>query len=72
MTSLKASVKAILFTLLFAVSSIGQSFAGYIADSDLSNSAGSNEGKDQLWMYLFICFFLVLSVYLGYSKKKEA
>lgn len=70
--TIMASLKKILFTLVFAAFSITQSFAGYIPDSDLSNLAGSNEGQDQLSMYIFICLLLVLSVVVAYAKKKEA
>jgi cbb3-type cytochrome oxidase subunit 3 len=58
------------FTILFAIIFISRSAAQYIADSDISNSAGTNEGKDQLWMYVFIVSLLVLSVVIAYRKKQ--
>jgi ABC-type branched-subunit amino acid transport system permease subunit len=70
--TIMASLKKVFFTLVFAAFSITQSFAGYIADSDLSNSAGSNEGQNQTGMYIFIVLLLVLSVVVAYAKKKEA
>lgn len=59
-------------TFLFIVGSIYSSFAINAVDSDLSNFAGSNEGRDQLWMYIFVVLLLVLSVVLAYREKKRA
>jgi hypothetical protein len=58
--------------MVFAVFFVMQSFATNPVDSDLSNSAGSNEGKDQLGMYIFIVLLLVLSVVVAYREKRQA
>lgn len=73
MKLLKSSgIKKSFFTVLFAMIFVFRAAATNVVDSDLSNSAGTNEGKDQLWMYLFIVSFLVLSVILAYRKEKQA
>ena len=66
------SVKKSFLTVLFATIFVFHSLAQNVVDSDISNSAGSNEGKDQLGMYIFIVLLLVLSVVVAYREKKQA
>ncbi len=73
MKLLKSSgIKKSFFTILFAMIFVCRSVAQNAVDSDLSNSAGTNEGKDQLGMYIFIVLLLVLSVVVAYREKKQA
>jgi hypothetical protein len=65
------SAKKIIAALLLVVASMHNSFAINAVDSDLSNFAGSNEGRDQLGMYIFVVLLLVLSVVLAYREKKS-
>jgi hypothetical protein len=72
MKTLKSfSAKKTIFGLLLMVVSIQNSSAINAVDSDLSNFAGSNEGRDQLGMYIFVVLLLVLSVVLAYREKKS-
>jgi hypothetical protein len=71
MKLLKSFTKKVGFTFLFIWGSMYSAFAINAVDSDMSNYAGSNEGRDQLGMYLFVLFLLVLSVILGYREKKR-
>ena len=73
MKLLKSSgIKKSFFTILFAMIFVCRSAAQNVVDSDLSNSAGTNEGKDQLGMYIFIVLLLVLSVVVAYREKRQA
>ena len=63
--------KTVTLTLLFTGVSMFNSFAINAVDSDLSNYAGSNEGSDQVGMYIFVVLLLVLSVVMAYREKKQ-
>jgi len=62
-TSMKSYINKVLFTLAIITLTAYNSFALNAADSDMSNSAGSNAGKEHLGMYIFICLFLVLAAF---------
>jgi len=65
-------IKKCLFTLFALLLAGYNSFAINAVDSDMSNSAGSNSGKDHAGMYIFICLFLVLAAVIPFFEKKKA
>lgn len=64
---IKSSISILLLTFL----TVGQSLAMNAVDSDLSNSAGSNSGKDHTGLYIFLCLFLVLAAVVPYFEKRS-
>jgi hypothetical protein len=72
MKFLKSGIAKKVSLILIFLTSVYSSFAINAVDSDLSNFAGSNEGRDQLGMYIFVVLLLVLSVVLAYREKREA
>ena len=65
-------LKKVFFTFSFILFAAYNSFALDVIDSDLSNSAGSNSGKDHAGMYFFICLFLVLAAIVPYLENKRS
>ena len=64
-------LKTAIFSFALLVISAFNSFAVNAVDSDLSNSAGSNRGKDHLGMYVAICLFLVLAAVIPFVEKRK-
>jgi hypothetical protein len=68
---MKSLVKKLLYTLLFITSVSYSSFAVNVVDSDLSNTAGSNSGHENLTIYMFIIVFLILAATAPFYDKKS-
>lgn len=67
---MKSLFKKALYTFLLIASSAYNSFAINVVDSDLSNTAGSNRGHENLTIYVFIIIFLILAATAPFYDKK--
>lgn len=65
------NLKTAIFSFALLIISAFNTFAINASDSDLSNSAGSNSGKDHLGMYVAICLFLVLAAVIPFVEKRK-
>lgn len=63
-------LKKTLFTLTLLAAVSFNSFAVNVVDSDLSNTAGSNRGHENLTIYSFIIIFLILAATAPFYDKK--
>jgi hypothetical protein len=64
-------LKKAIFSLILLTAGAYNTFAINAADSDLSNSAGSNSGKNHAGMYIAICLFLVLAAVIPFFEKRK-
>lgn len=67
---MKSLFKKALYTFLLIASSAYSSLAINVVDSDLSNTAGSNRGHENLTIYAFIVVFLILAATAPFYDKK--
>lgn len=68
---MKSIFKKLLYTFLLITSISYSSFAVNVVDSDLSNTAGSNSGHENLTIYAFIVVFLILAATAPFYDKKN-
>ncbi len=69
---MKSVVRKVFYTLVFLGFSAGGSFAINVADSDLSNTAGSNSGHQNVSPFILVVIFLLLAATAPfYTKKKK-
>ncbi len=65
-------MKRILYTLLTLICTTASAFAVNVADSDLSNTAGSNIGKSNVSAFVLVVLFLILAATAPlYTKKRS-
>ncbi|PWG82392.1 hypothetical protein DDR33_00540 [Pararcticibacter amylolyticus] len=58
---MKSVLKKVFYTLLFLGFSVCNSFAVNVADSDISNTAGSNSGHINISPFILVVLFLLLA-----------
>lgn len=62
-------MKKLLYTFLFILAGITNSFAVNIADSDISNTAGSNSGHMNISPFILVVLFLLLAAAAPFYSK---
>lgn len=69
---MKSVVRKVFYTLLFMAFGAASSFAVNVADSDLTNTAGSNSGHQNISPFILVVLFLLLAATAPfYTKKKD-
>lgn len=72
MHPMKSVVKKVFYTILFLGFSAYNSYAVNVADSDISNTAGSNSGHINVSPFILVVLFLLLAATAPlYDKKKH-
>lgn len=62
-------MKKLLYTFFFILAGITNSFAVNIADSDISNTAGSNSGHMNISPFILVVLFLLLAATAPFYSK---
>lgn len=66
-------MKKLLYTIAFLLAGVTNSFAVNVADSDISNTAGTNSGHSNIFPFLLVVIFLLLAATAPlYSKNKKS
>ena len=68
---MKSLAKKIFYTLLFLGFTVTNSFAVNVADSDISNTAGSNSGHQNVSPFILVVLFLILAATAPLYEKKR-
>lgn len=69
---MKSVVNKVFYTLVFLCFSVVNSFAVNVADSDISNTAGSNSGHQNIAPFILVVLFLLLAATAPfYTKRKD-
>lgn len=68
---IRPAAKKIISTLTIIAFTVCTTFAQNAADSDGSNDADSNSGRNHLGLYLFIVLLLVFTVITAYFTKNK-
>lgn len=68
---MKTVVRKAFYTLLFLGFSVCSTFATNVADSDISNTAGSNSGHQNVSPFILVVLFLILAATAPFYTKKK-
>ena len=71
LNQIRPAAKKIISTLTILALTVCTTFAQNAVDSDASNNADSNSGRNHLGLYLFIVLLLVFTVVTAYYTKNK-
>lgn len=67
-----SAIKRVFYTLLVIGLGSVQAFAVNVADSDISNTAGSNSGHSNISPFILVVLFLLLAAFAPFYTSKKS